>query len=187
MHAPLPDPEGQREENAKPPSNLEKSIVLRLLQAVTLEVLEECLLADLSTMEWATRLIEKKNPQGVVADRISRSKAWRHEEKLLSRDKIIGKFVLLAKDLSLNPEEVFRSTDLLQVADEATDEVLSTLAENPEEEVEESSEFPTSPSQIPYSHLGALFLFLASTVPATVYSDQDISPLNLSPPDLHHF
>jgi Uncharacterised protein family, YAP/Alf4/glomulin len=186
VYAPLPDPEGGSKENEKAPSNLEMSIVLRLLQAVTLEVLEEYLFANPSTMEWATRLLEKHNRNKAIPDRKSRSKTWQDDKVLQSRDDIMGKFLRLAKDLHLDPEAVFKSTNLpLARVQNLEEKSTNTSAEKDGDE--EPSEFPTSPSQIPYSHLGALFLFLARKVPTLVYSDDVPSPLVISTPDLHHF
>lgn len=186
VHAPLPDPEGQSEENSKAPSDHEMSLVLRLLQAVTLEVLEEYLLADSNTMEWATRLLEKQSSTKVIPDRKMRSKAWQDDENLRARDSMMNTFLRLAKDLQLNPEGIFRHTNLPLVSDQsAKDQNADTSPDKDEDE--EPSEFPTSPSQIPCSHLGALFLFLAGKAPAAVYSDENISSLDISIPDLHHF
>lgn len=186
VYAPLPDPEGQSEANAKTPSDLEMSIVLRLLQAVTLEVLEEYLLADPSTMEWSTRLLERQNSSKAIPDRKSRSKTWQDDENLQYKDIMMEKFLRLAKDLRMSPEDVFRSTNLPLVRDKSQKEDI-TEASMEKDEVEEPSEFPTSPTQIPYSHLGALFLFLASKVPAVVYSNEKTSSLDISISDLHHF
>jgi Uncharacterised protein family, YAP/Alf4/glomulin len=156
-------------------------IVLRLLQAVTLEVLEEYLLGVPSTMEWSTRLLEKQSPHRAIPGRKSRLKAWQDDEDLKARGSMVEKFLGLAKDLDLNPEDVFRKTNLPLEHDQ-----------NPEDEVEkaedeEPSDYPTSPSQIPYSHLGALFLYLASRVPAFVYPAGPMPLLDISAPDLHHF
>jgi Uncharacterised protein family, YAP/Alf4/glomulin len=186
VYAPLPDPESRSRENEKAPSNLEMSIVLRLLQAVTLEVLEEYLFSNPSTMEWATRLLEKQNPNKAIPDRKSRSKTWQDDEVLQSKDGMMGKFLHLAKDLHLDPEDVFNRTNLpLARGQDLEEKSTDTSAEKDEDE--EPSEFPTSPSQIPYSHLGALFLFLASKIPTLVYSDDAPAPLKISTPDLHHF
>lgn len=186
VYAPLPDPEGRSEENAKAPSDLESSIVLRLLQAVTLEVLEEYLLADPASMEWSTRVLEKLDPNKAIPDRRSRSKAWQDDEDLRSRDGMMNKFLCLAKDLRLDPEAVFRSTNMPLIrAAGAEDAFTDTGGEKDEDE--EPSDYPTSPSQIPYPHLGALFLFLASRVPALVYSEPRTPLLDLSVLDLLHF
>lgn len=184
--APLPDPEGHSEVNAKAPSDLEMSIVRRLLQAVLLEVLEEYLLADPNTIEWSTRLLEKQSPNKAIPDRKSRSKSWQDDESLRSKDTMMNIFLRLAKDLRLNLEAVFRGTNLPLVREQDAEDVAKDQGVGKEED-EEPSEFPTSPSHIPYSHLGALFLFLASRVPAVVYSDEKIAPFEITMPDLHHF
>lgn len=190
VYAPLPDPEGRSEENAKAPSDLEKSIVLRLLQAVTLEVLEEFLLADSSTMEWSTRLLEKTNPQKSRPDRTMRLKVWEDDEELKSKDMMMHKFLRLANDLGLNAEDVFKNTNLPLVGDK-NEKGVSTGTNagkgNSKDEDEEPSEFPNSPSQIPFSHLGALFLFLASKISEVAHLEEKISPLDISMADLHHF
>ena len=188
VSAPLPDPEGQTAANAEAPSDLEMSIVLRLLQAVTLEVLEEHILADPSTMEWSTRLLDKRVPGKAMPDRKSRSKAWQEDENLQTRDGMMAKFLRLAKDLRMSPENIFRRTNLPLLHDSSPeDEMRDTSAEEDEDEDEEPSDFPASPSQIPYSHLGALFLFLASKVPAIVYSNETVPPMVIPTPDLLHF
>jgi len=181
VYAPLPDPEGQSKENTTTPSDEEMKIVLRLLQAVTLEVLEEFLLADPSTMEWSTRLLERQSPNRAIPSRKSRSKAWQDDEDLKSRGRLMEKFLGLAKDLRLDPEDVFRSTNLPLVQDQSPQDEIKN------DEDEQASDYPTSPSQIPYSHLGALFLYLASRVPALVYSAEPMPPLDIPAPDLHHF
>jgi hypothetical protein len=186
VYAPLPDPEGQSKDNATAPSDLEMSIVLRLLQAVTLEVLEEYLLADPRTMEWSTRLLEKQSPQRAIPDRKPRSKIWQDDENLRSKDSMMDKFCRLANDLQLNPEDVFSHTNLPLVRNQKPEDVLMEMGTEKDED-EEPSEFPTSPSQIPYPHLGALFLYLASRVPAIIYSDDIISPVEMSMTDIHHF
>ncbi|KAF7504900.1 hypothetical protein GJ744_001621 [Endocarpon pusillum] len=186
VYAPLPDPEGQSRDNAKAPSDLEMSIVLRLLQAVTLEVLEEYLLADAGTMEWSTRLLEKQSPQRAIPDRKSRSTIWQDEENLQSKDSMMDKFCRLANDLRLNPEDVFSHTNLPLVRNQKPEDVIVEMGTEKDED-EEPSEFPTSPSQIPYPHLGALFLYLASRVPAIIYSDETVSRVETSMTDLHHF
>jgi Uncharacterised protein family, YAP/Alf4/glomulin len=186
VYAPLPDPEVKSGEKVEPPSDHEMLIVQRLLQAVMLEVLEEYLLADPSSLEWSTRVLEKQSPDRLIPSRTSRSKAWQDEETLQVKDEMMVKFLRLAKDLNLTPEDVFRSTNLPLSRDESPEDVVTDPNQQSDED-EEPSEFPTSPSQIPYSHLGALFLYLAVNVPALVYSDQDIPPLDMSALDLHHF
>ncbi len=186
VYAPLPDPEAQSKDDAKAPSDVEMSLVLRLLQAVTLEVLEEYLLADSSTMEWSIRLLEKQSPQRAIPDRKPRSKIWQDDENLQSKDSMMDKFRRLANDLRLNPDDVFSHTNLPLVRDQKPEDVTTDIGAEQDED-EEPSEFPTSPSQIPYSHLGALFLYLAGRVPAIVYSDETTSSVKMSMPDLHHF
>ncbi len=98
----------------------------------------------------------------------------------------MDKFCRLAKDLRLNPEDVFSRTNLPLVRDQKPEDIITDMGTEKDED-EEPSEFPTSPSQIPYSHLGALFLYLASRIPAIIYSDESISAVEMSIPDLHHF
>ena len=187
VDAPLPDPEGGSAENAKTPSDLESSIVLRLLQAVMLEVLEEYLSALPSSMEWAARSLEKQFPNKTPANRRSRSETWREDKSFVSIDALMTKFTRLAKDLNLDPEQCFRATNLPLVSGEKPEDVLSSPIE--ERDADEPYEYPTSPDQIPYSHLGALFLFLAGRMPKSVSSEsQNIVPaLNIPTSDLHHF
>jgi Uncharacterised protein family, YAP/Alf4/glomulin len=186
VYAPLPDPEGRAEENAIAPSDLERAIVLRLLQAVTLEVLEEYLLADASTMEWSTRLLEKQTPKKSIPDRRTRLKAWQDDENLKFKDNMMGNFLRLAEDLRIDPEDVFKRTNLPLVRDQVSGDIVADKSAEKDED-EEPSEFPTSPSQIPYSHLGALFIYLASRVPRILHLDENMPPLDIPMADLLHF
>lgn len=186
VYAPLPDPEGLAEENAIAPSDLERAIVLRLLQAVTLEVLEEYLLADASTMEWSARLLEKQTPKKSIPNRRTRLKAWQDDENLKFKDSMMENFLRLAKDLRIDPEDVFKRTNLPLVRDQVSGDIFADKSAEKDED-EGLSEFPTSPYQIPYSHLGALFIYLASRVPRILHSDENMPPLDIPIADLRHF
>ena len=183
VYAPLPDPEGGSDENSRAPSETETSIVQRLLQAVSLEVLEEYLLAFPGTMEWSTRLYEKQAPQKLLPNRLPRLTAWREESSLRVQENLLDQFIRIAKNLRLDIDHAFRITNLPLTAD--AEECDSEGAD--EEENQEPSEYPTSPSQIPYPHLGSLFLFLASKVPQVLNSDQPAPLMSTPIPDLHHF
>jgi len=136
--------------------------VQRLLQAVMLEVLDEFALSiqssEVPCMSWTLRLREVLEPKMVVPGRSTESQKWQSVEDLLRRDALIAQCLRLANDLSLDLEMTFR---------ELMDDINGLGNVRPSEDsahtdVESPSEYPQSPSEIPFARTGILLLYTAS-------------------------
>ncbi|KAK5199760.1 YAP1-binding protein 1 [Exophiala xenobiotica] len=173
--ASLPDPEAKTEEETtggKVPSVEEKAIIFRLLNAVMLEVLDEYLSSltssEYPSMSWTARLRETFEPQRVLSGRSTETQLWRETEDLKQRDVLLARFRKLATDMSIDASQEIQKL----VADE--DDL-----ENEDEPEEEASEYPVSPSQIPFPRNGIIFLHAFTT-----FSDPLDAPLAVSTSDL---
>lgn len=173
--APLPDPEAKAEEEetgGKVPSGEEKAIIFRLLNAVMLEVLDEYLssltASEHPSMSWTARLRETFEPQRVLSGRSTETQLWQETEDLKQRDALLARFHKLAMEMNINASQEIQKL----VADEDN-------VENPDEPEEEASEYPISPSQIPFPRNGVIFLHAFTT-----FSDPLDAPLALSTSDL---
>ncbi|KAL9106113.1 MAG: hypothetical protein Q9227_008813 [Pyrenula ochraceoflavens] len=170
--APLPDPEG--EEGVQDGEASDAAIVKKLIQAVALEVLEDFVLEAGSLtengMEWCSRLREHLEPEKTVLGRKSVTERWREEQALKDKDVIVEKLVRLCNALSLNHPSTFnpiltrRSTQPTSPPPEST------------EEDQPATDYPTSPSAIPFPLTGTLFYLTA----LTFYSH--FPPSSSSPP-----
>jgi hypothetical protein len=153
--APLPDPEAKAEEEdtgVNVPSAAEKAIIFRLLDAVLLEVLDEYLSSltgdEYPSMSWTARLREHLEPRRVVPGRSTETEQWKQTPKLVARDGLLARFYSISKELQLDPSH----------------EIRKLLDEDEEDEIEnayhekEPSEYPTSPSQIPFPRAGVIYL-----------------------------
>ncbi|KAF2628354.1 DUF1760-domain-containing protein [Macroventuria anomochaeta] len=153
------DPEAQNEA----PTVGERTLVNRLLQSFITHVLEDYVLSltsddDVPGLSWASRLMEKYEPQRIpnkpnyqkYADRFA------EDEDLRSRTAILGQVVALAQDLGLK-----------------TEELISTILDP---EVEErgvpgtEDEPPATATDIPLSRTGALILYTARNVKQELYA-----------------
>jgi Uncharacterised protein family, YAP/Alf4/glomulin len=160
---PLPDHEAAGDTiSSNTPSINEKEIVQRLLQAVMLEVLDEFTLSiqssEVPCMSWTLRLREVLEPKMVVPGRSTENQKWQSVDDLLRRDALMAQFLRLANDLSLDLEMTFQ---------ELMDDINGGGNVRPSEDsvhtdVESPSEFPRSPSEIPFPHTGILLLYTAS-------------------------
>lgn len=177
--APLPDPEAKAEEEetgVKVPSEEENSIVFRLLAAVVLEVLDEYL-SSLATqtnpsMSWVARLRESLEPQRVLPGTATETQLWKETEELKQRDALLARFLTVAKDMDLHA-----SIEMKKMVHDEDD------LEDPHQGKEEDpSEYPTSPSQIPFPRAGVIFLhayesYLNSADASPVLSTTELSKL----------
>ena len=153
------DPEAQNEA----PTVDETTLVNRLLQSFLTHILEDYVLSltsddDVPGLSWASRLMEKYEPQRIpnkpkyqkYADRFA------EDEDLRSRTAILGQVVALAQDLGLK-----------------TDELVSTILDV---EVEKrgvpgtEDEPPATAADIPLSRTGALILYTARNVKQELYA-----------------
>jgi hypothetical protein len=149
--AALPDPEAQAEEaqtGAKVPSENEKIIIFRLLQAVLLEILDEYLSSlsgqDYPTMSWTVRLREKLEPGRVLPRRVTETQSFTQSRDLQAREILLQQFDKLGLNLGLDIE--------LEVKKLIHPDL--PLEDDPEQE---TSEYPTKPSQIPFPRAGVIF------------------------------
>lgn len=176
--APLPDPEAKAEEEetgVKAPSEEENSIILRLLDAVILEVLDEYMSSlapeNHPCMSWTARLRERLEPERVFPGVSTETKLWQETQELKERDTLLDRFFKLSKAMNLD------------TAAEIKRLVHKDGPEDPYQETEqEPSEYPTSPSQIPFPSAGVIFLhayesYLNKTDSSTLLSLTELTKL----------
>jgi hypothetical protein len=157
-NAPKPDPEAASEETGGTgvvvPAN-EKAIVTRLLNAVLLEVLDEYQsslnVEDEPTMALTLRLREDAHPQKIIPGKKTQSEIWQSDEILKERWNTLMMLASLAWQFKL---------DALAVLKENA-QPGSASAEAAVEPDEEPSEYPTSPSQIPFAQTALVLLAAA--------------------------
>lgn len=153
------DPEAQSEA----PNVDETTLVNRLLQSFMTHILEDYILSltsddDVPGLSWASRLMEKYEPQRIpnkpnyqkYADRFA------EDEDLRSRTAILGQVVALAQDLGLKTEELISTILDTQVEERA--------APGTEDEP------PATAADIPLSRTGALILYTARNVKQELYA-----------------
>jgi hypothetical protein len=145
-----PDPEAQKEH----PSNEETSMQKRLLQSFLTHILEDYMLSlksshDVPGMGWASRLQEKLHPERTpkLPGKVSFTEQFGRSETLKVSSATVGSIVALAQDLDLGSKELY-------------DVIVDPKPEITGQE-ESEDEPPTSPSDIPVSKSGALFLLAA--------------------------
>jgi hypothetical protein len=159
-------PEVDKEETGDAPIDGETTVVNRLLQSFITHVLEDYVLSltsddDVPGLSWASRLMEKYEPQRIpnkpnyqkYADRFAK------DEDLMSRTAILGQAVALTQDLGLT-----------------MDELLQTIMDT---EIEKrgvpgsEDEPPASAEDIPLSRTGALILLTALTIKEELYDSMN--------------
>ncbi|KAF1849295.1 DUF1760-domain-containing protein [Cucurbitaria berberidis CBS 394.84] len=154
-----PDAEAQSEA----PSWEETHLVNRLLQSFLTHILEDYVLSltsddDVPGLSWASRLMEKYEPQRIpnkpnyqkYADRFA------DDEDLTSRVAILGQVVALTQDLGLEYEELLRTVMDAEVEKRG---VPGT-----------EDEPPATADDIPLSRTGSLFLIAAQNVKQELYA-----------------
>ncbi|EXJ94332.1 hypothetical protein A1O1_02726 [Capronia coronata CBS 617.96] len=173
--ASLPDPEARAEEedtgnNTASPEDM--AITSRLLDAVLLEVLDEYLSSlsshEYPSMSWTARLREKLEPQRVLPRRATETQLWQETEELKERDALVARFGALSKEMNIHTATEIKK--LLYEDDEGTE--VSSAEQEP-------SEYPTSPSQIPFPRAGVIFLYAFES-----YVDVDSLPPLLTTTEL---
>ena len=172
---PLPDPEGRSEEAVPPEvSAEEQAIIRRLLQAVLLEILEEYIqsvaVGDPPCMSWTMRLRDRFEPKRLVPGRQTETENWKTQESLPERDLTVKRAIRLSKDLGIEitglRSELFDFEEVLASDDE----------EAPGEDAGQDSptEFPSSPKDIPFPHLGLVFLYVARYFDGVISDDKAV-------------
>jgi Uncharacterised protein family, YAP/Alf4/glomulin len=154
----LPDSEPEVEGSSmQQASQNEKDIVLRLLRAVLLEALDDYMASlqsrDPSYMSWTTRLRENYEPHRIVPGKPTECQKWKDSKQLSERDRVIGKFLTVGKDLKFDVDPHFK--DLVSEGGQ----LKSPSSE--EDDPESPSDYPTKPSQVPFPPSGMLFLCAA--------------------------
>ncbi|KAH0834490.1 hypothetical protein AYO21_08379 [Fonsecaea monophora] len=155
--APLPDPEARAEEKdtgVSEPSQGEKAIIFRLLDAVLLEVLDEYMSSlaahEHPSMSWTARLREYREPKRVVPGRPTEIEVWEKTPELKERDALLARFLSISKQMQLDPNQ-----EITKLVYEDEDEDVG----NPYHDKDNApSEYPTTPSQIPFPRAGVIFL-----------------------------
>lgn len=139
-----PDPEA----NPEVPGSEELALQTRLFQSFLSHIIEiymENILPvhDDSPMAWTARVEEKKSPKMIVPHRQTYTSRFAQTISLRERDTIVGQLIALARDLSISTREMF------------------AVVTHAKAEPVDFSELPSSPSEIPLSHAGSLYLLAA--------------------------
>lgn len=153
-----PDPEAQTDV----PNDDETKMVNRLLQSFITHILEDYVLSlsfdeDVPGFSWASRLMEKYEPQRIpnkpnykkYADRFA------DDEDLTARAAILGQIVALTQDLGLKTEDLTRTVLDAEIENRS----LPGTEDDP----------PASADDIPLSRTGALILLTARIVKQELY------------------
>ncbi|KAJ9652978.1 YAP1-binding protein 1 [Neophaeococcomyces mojaviensis] len=144
--APLPDPESKTESQTELQATAENenAINQRLVQAVFFEILDEFTAASSEAQPPLTaRLRAQFEPQSLTSSRRAELLSTITSPTADSAHALRKRFVSTANDLQINIK-----TEILNL-----DKPKSELPEQ-----EEEHEYPSSPSQIPFSNTGLLFL-----------------------------
>jgi hypothetical protein len=148
-----PEVEGSSMQQA---SQSEKNIILKLLQAVLLEALDDYMASlqsrDPAHMSWTTRLREKTEPRRLVPGKPTESQKWRDNKPLSERDMVLEEFLKISKELKLDVDDHFRNL---------LDENGNLPTPLTEGDAQSPSDYPTNPSQVPFPPSGMLFLYAA--------------------------
>ncbi|KAL8957457.1 MAG: hypothetical protein Q9183_006054, partial [Haloplaca sp. 2 TL-2023] len=168
--ASAPDPEGSNEPVAPEEDALQK----RLLQSFLTFVVEGYLSLvptdeEAVAMSWSSRLQEQSHPEKTIPGRKTMREAYEHDETLHNRDSVVGQMLALARDLSLS------TTDYIHTI---------TEPETPPNNDDDDDTLPSSPSEIPHSRLGCLYLLSATLASSSLFhapSSLDILDLPLFP------
>lgn len=147
-----PDPEASEESTAPEENDLQQ----RLIQSFLTFVVEGYLSSlpaedDIVAMCWSTRLRQKSHPEKNVPGQDSMCEAFEKDEKLHHQDSILGQMLALARDLNLVAEEL-----------------IKTLVEPEDSNVEDPDDLPSSASEVPLSRPGCLYL-LCANIASTVF------------------
>ncbi|KAK5938360.1 YAP1-binding protein 1 [Knufia obscura] len=151
VSAPLPDPESKTEKDtaSQAVASNEAAINERLIQAVFLEIIEEYTATSCDPQPPLTaRLRAKFEPNSITSTRRSQLDTLTANEQAKRADSLRRRFVTTAQDLKVDTSTAIRQLD-------------QAFLEQPETETEEVNEYPTSPSQIPFSTTGVLLAYCA--------------------------
>ncbi|KAL9627906.1 MAG: hypothetical protein Q9164_007452 [Protoblastenia rupestris] len=161
-----PDPEANEDELAPGEAELHR----RLLQSFLSYVAEMYIFSltddreDAPGMSWASRYQEILHPKKCVPERQKRIELYTKVEEYHGRDLKLGQIVLTAKALA---------RDLGVKLDELTD-ILATASSNSIDE--DDNDLPSSPSDVPLSRIGALYILCAMAASPLLFHNSDSTP-----------
>lgn len=175
----MPDSEPETEGSSmRQASQNEKDIIVKLLQAVLLEALDDYMASlqsrDPSHMSWTTRLREKAEPRRLVPGKPTEFQKWRDSITLTDQDKILEEFLIISKELKFDVDGHFRA-----LLDESGN-LSAPRAED--DDAQSPPDYPTNPSQVPFPPSGMLFLCAAEqfyTYPSDVSKSETDNTLGL--------
>ena len=166
--APAPDPEAEdRLDELQATSSEDNAITRRLLQAVMVEVLDEFANSlkdtNILTFSWTVRMRESLQPDRSVPGRATEAERWQSDEHLKLLESLLNRSVALSQHLGLDIENTFKT----EIVERTRSEASTTLTSQKEStsdpsEPSEPSDYPTSPSDIPFSTSGLILLFAAN-------------------------
>ncbi|KAL8815842.1 MAG: hypothetical protein Q9223_005062 [Gallowayella weberi] len=141
-----PDPEG----NTEPLGPEETALQKRLLQSFLTFIAEGYVSAlpaddDVAALGWSSRLLEHLHPEKTIPGRRTIREAFEKDEGFHHRDSTIGKMLALTRDLDIPTEVICR-----------------TVVEPETPTNQDSTELPSSASDVPLSRPGCLYLLSAS-------------------------
>lgn len=111
---------------------------------------------DAPGMCWASRYMEKMQPEKMVPGRRTMSDLYSDEDKSYhERDTVVGSILAQSRDLSLSPHELL--TAILKPTGSSTEP-----QPEPDQEDESISTLPSSPADVPLSTAGALYILTAT-------------------------
>ncbi|KAI9758625.1 MAG: hypothetical protein M4579_002936 [Chaenotheca gracillima] len=156
-----PDPEATEET----PSSTERALQTRLLQAFVTHVLEDYILAiskdDIPGLAWSIRLEEKMHPEKLVPRKVTLGQRFAEDPQLQANEAVVGQIVAIAKDLELSSDELLKA--LVKV-------------DSGEDEPPKEEELPTSPSDVPLSIPGSLFLLSSRVASNVLFASSPLAP-----------
>ncbi|MDI1489501.1 MAG: YAP1-binding protein 1 [Ramalina farinacea] len=196
---PAPDPEA----NTDGVDAGEEALQRRLLQSFMTYVAEVYLSRmpdddadeDAPGMCWASRYMEIVQPKKIVPRRRTMSDLYSDEDKPYhERDTVVGSILAQSRDLSLSPHELL--TTILKSTPSPTE---PQPEEDQAAEDDSSTTLPSSPSDVPLSTSGALYILTATlaspllfhrhhnptTPPIDLPPTQPSSPPSSPPPPPH--
>lgn len=173
----VPGPEAQPDV----PTGKEKKLQQRLLQSFVTQVLQYYMVwmpfvKDVTGLAWTSRLQEKAHPEKMIPGRKTQAELFAENEELHARVATIGQILVsmplssvyhpltlqaLARDLELDSRELLRTI---------------SKADLDSESVKDEDNFPSSASDIPLSHAGALYLLVARIASVKLFKSIAVIP-----------
>jgi len=175
-----PDPEAQ---DAADPG--EAALQKRLLQSFLSYVAEVYLAStldsehDIPVMAWSSRYQEKLHPEKVIPGRRTYSEMFTEEDGLHERDATMGQ--ISVRPPRPLPLHILPLTSQALARDLGTDpaELLHLISNPSPPDLDESNDLPSTPSDVPLSRTGALYLTASLAASSTLYDAPTSIPSSL--------